>query len=289
MTKFLKSVFLTFAIAALLTGTSVGTVYAKTLNVAIVSDSHLKPSDNPYVFTPSERNVIFAVNSINKNTDVDFVVFLGDNIDKSNVESLESFMNIVKNLNKPYYMVFGNHDAYNAGGVDKEDFLKIIHEYNKRSDKDETSYYFRAGKGFYGLVADGSSYVVPGRHGRYTPELVDELEKLFKHKKRDCILLFQHFPLVDPNDNVSHTTLDKEYYENMLSKYDNLVLIASGHFHHKKVTVDERGVYHISAPALGARAGSSGSGLYQIIKIDYKKPFLKKPSDVKVEVEDVAI
>ena len=46
------------------------------------------------------------------------------------MESLQSFMNIVQNLNKPYYIVLGNHDAYETGGIAKEDFIKFIHQYN---------------------------------------------------------------------------------------------------------------------------------------------------------------
>lgn len=268
---------------------SASCVFAKTINTAVVSDIHLKPSDDPYVFTESEKNLIFAVESINKNKDIDFTVFLGDNIDKSTPESLESFMNIVKNLKKPYYMVFGNHDAYHAGGIDKDDFIKEVCKYSKYQDKKETSFYFKAGKKAYGLVADGSSYVVPGRHGRYLPELLKEIERLFKHKKTSIILIYQHFPLVDPNDNPSHTTLDKENYLKLISKYKNIVYIATGHFHHEKVTVDENGIYHISVPALGSRAGTEGSGKYQIIKTDYNPRFLKKPDNVKVEVIDVFI
>ena len=97
-------------------------VLAKSVEFAVVSDSHLIPSEHPTLFTDSEKKLIFTVESINKNKDIEFVVFLGDCIDKSNMESLQSFMNIVQNLNKPYYIVFGNHDAYSLSGVPKEDF-----------------------------------------------------------------------------------------------------------------------------------------------------------------------
>lgn len=266
-----------------------GSAFAKSLEFAIVSDSHLIPSEHPRLFTQSEKNIIFTVESINRNKDVKFVVFLGDCIDKSNMESLQSFMNIVQNLNKPYYIVFGNHDSYAAGGIAKEDFSKFIHEYNKRQPKEDTSFYFKANKDSYALVADGSSYVVPGRHGRYLPELLTEIEKLFKHKKNKMIFIFQHFPLIPPNDNESHYTLDSDRYLDMISKNKNIVLIASGHFHYKNLIVDKNGIYHISAPALGARNGSAGSGCYEIIKVDYDKGLFRKPHNIKVNVKDVAI
>lgn len=264
-------------------------VLAKSFEFAIVSDTHLMPSNHPTIFSKSEKNIIFAVDSINKNKDIDFVVFLGDCIDKSRMDSLTSFMNIVQNLEKPYYIVMGNHDSYAAGGVAKEDFIKFIHQYNKRQDPKETSFYFKGAPNAYGLILDGSSWVVPGRHGRYTPEMLKETERFLRFKKNQMVMIFQHFPIIPPNDNVSHYTLDVEPYAAMLARHDNVILVASGHFHCKNLIVDENGVYHISAPALGARASSAGSGLYQVVKVDYQKSLFKKPTDIKIQVKDVEI
>lgn len=279
----MKKIFILFLFFIL----SIAPVFSKSVEFAVVSDSHLIPSEHPTLFTDSEKKLIFSVESINKNKNIEFVVFLGDCIDKSNMESLQSFMNIVQNLNKPYYIVFGNHDSYSLGGVPKEDFSAFINQYNKLQPKKDTSYYFKASKDAYGLVVDGSSYVMPGKHGRYLPDVLKEIEKLFKYKKKSMIFIFQHFPLIPPNDNESHYTLDTEPYLALIKKYDNIVLIASGHFHYKNLIVDENGIYHISAPALGSRASSAGSGCYEVIKVDYEKTFFSKPHDIKVTVTDV--
>ena len=268
---------------------SLSPVFAETIECAIISDTHLKPSKTADTFTDSEKNLIFAVDSVNRNKNINFVVFLGDNIDKSNMDSLVSFMNIVKNLKKPYYLVFGNHDSYAAGGIAKEDFSEYVHSINKRQDKKDSSFYFKAGKGAYGLILDGSSYVVPGKHGRFVPEVVSEVNKFLKFKKNSMVFIFQHFPLIAPTDNVSHETLDMENMKNMLAKHNNVIFIASGHYHYEKITVDDRGIYHISASALGARSASSGSGKYQVIKINYDKKFLSYPTNIKVEISDVKI
>lgn len=263
--------------------------FAKSLEFAVVSDTHLIPSEHPVLFSESEKNTIFTVESINKNDNIEFVVFLGDCIDKSNMESLQSFMNIVQNLNKPYYIVLGNHDSYAAGGIAKEDFIKFIHQYNKRQDKKETSFYFKASSDAYGIILDGSSWLVPGKHGRYLPEQLKEVEKLLKFKKNDMILIFQHFPLIPPNSNVSHYTLDAEPYIKLVEKYSNIVLIASGHFHKKKHVTDRNGIHHISAPALGTRINSSGSGQYEVIRVNYDKSFFTRPHNITVDVIDVDI
>ncbi len=279
----MKKLLATFAIL-LLTCTS---SLAKSVEFALVSDTHLKPSNSQTEFSESEKNIIFTIQSINANKDIDFVVFLGDMIDKSNMKSLESFMNIAQSLNKPYYLVFGNHDSYQAGGIPKEDFSEFVHAYNKRQPKVDTSYYFKANSDCYGLVVDGSSYVVPGSHGRYLPEVLTEIEKLFKYKKNNLIFIFQHFPLIPPNDNESHYTFETERYLDLLKKYPNVVLVASGHFHYKNLIVDENKLYHISVPALGSRANATGSGIYQVVKVTYDKKFLKKPENVEINVSDV--
>lgn len=262
-------------------------VFAKSLDFALISDTHLKPSKSETEFTESEKNLIFTVQSINKNKEIKFAVFLGDNIDNSNMNSLQSFMNIVQNLNKSYYIVYGNHDAYQAGGIPKEEFSEFIHTYNKKLPKEDTSYYFKANGDIYGLVVDGSSFVVPSKHGVYLPEVLAEIEKLFKHKKNDLILIFQHFPLVPPTDNESLYTFESDMYLDLLKKYPNVVLVSSGHFHIKNITVDENGLTHISVPSLGVRANSVGSGVYQIVTVSYDKKFLQKPKNVKIKVKDV--
>jgi 3',5'-cyclic AMP phosphodiesterase CpdA len=265
-------------------------ILAKTSTFAIVSDVHLQPSNNSSSFTDSEKNLIFTMESINRNSDIDFTVFLGDSIDKSRLDSLYSFMNIVQKLKKPYYIVCGNTDAFDVGGISKDEFLEIIHDYNSKQSKKASNYYFKAGEDAYALVLDGSSYVVPNSHGRYLPEVLDKCEKILKYRKNDMIFIFQHFPLIPPSDKVSLYTLDDEYYLEKLKKYDNVVLIASGHFHTKKVVKDERGVLHISAPALSDINDASGSGVaYQIVTVNYDKKMFQKPQNIKVDIKDVKI
>ena len=75
MKKFIYILFIMFF--------SVLPAAAKSIEFAIVSDSHLVPSNHPTMFTASEKNLIFTVDSINRNKNVKFVVFLGDCIDKS--------------------------------------------------------------------------------------------------------------------------------------------------------------------------------------------------------------
>ena len=79
---------------------------AKDLKFAQIADIHYDIGEN------QTQILKWAVDELNRINDLDFVVFLGDNIDKSNRTILKSFLNIVSGLNKPYYIVLGNHDAH---------------------------------------------------------------------------------------------------------------------------------------------------------------------------------
>ena len=87
---------------------SAGQIWAKDLKFAQIADVHYNLDET----SNSKQSLKCAIDELNKMNDLDFVVFLGDNIEKSNKESLKSFLNIVNSLNKPYYLVLGNQDAH---------------------------------------------------------------------------------------------------------------------------------------------------------------------------------
>ncbi len=75
-----------------------------TFSFAFISDNHF--------FYNNLRKVI---DDINKKDDVLFVIFGGDIADQALLKEYEIFYNIMKNINKPYLTVIGNHD-YNSNG-----------------------------------------------------------------------------------------------------------------------------------------------------------------------------
>ena len=75
-----------------------------TFSFAFVTDNHYHYSNL--------RNVI---DDINKKNDILFVIFGGDIADQALLKEYEIFYSIMKNLNKPYLTVIGNHD-YNSNG-----------------------------------------------------------------------------------------------------------------------------------------------------------------------------
>ncbi len=63
------------------------------------------------------------VESINKDKNIDFVIFAGDLTDFGLAQEFEDMNNIISELNVPYLCVIGNHDLiYNGGEVYKQMF-----------------------------------------------------------------------------------------------------------------------------------------------------------------------
>ena len=86
-------------------------VLADAIKFVQVADSHFKNKDEY-----REQVLTNTVKSINKEKNISFVVFTGDNIDSPHAEYLPEFVKIINKLNVPYYIVIGNHDVFKNHG-----------------------------------------------------------------------------------------------------------------------------------------------------------------------------
>lgn len=254
-----------FVITLFLLILSSSMAWADQIRFVQVTDVHLTASSNNQT-SKSAEILKEAVNSINKLNDISFVVFTGDNIDKAKKENLKEFCEITKNLKKPYYIVLGNHDAYKAGGIGKDEYIKIVKEYNKYQKSEKPYYYFFPNKDFIAIIMDGSTKLIPSSHGNYLDTNLDWLDKTLTRYKDKKALIFQHFPLVTPYEDKTHEILYPEKYYAVLKKHpDNVFAIFSGHYHSAKITNTDN-VAHISSPALSEHPYS-----YRLVEINYEE------------------
>lgn len=250
----------------------------KELSFAQVSDVHFSLSDSYLA-----KYLYFLKGSISKRNP-DFVIFLGDNVDKSREENIIGFMQSVYSLRLPYYIVLGNNDAHQMFGVEKEIYLDIVTTFNHNQKENQRNYYFFPNKDVVCVVIDATPDFAPSKHGEISDEQIEWLDKLLEKYPKKIFLIFQHCPLVPPRVEYQLSMLNAEKYRDMLNKHENIVLICSGHYHQESVFKDEKGIRHISAPAFIDVPHS-----YQFIKLIYSKKLFKIPKNVEVIVENVKV
>lgn len=226
-------------------------VFTKELKFIQVTDSHVSTLGNEY----SQRDVgnsknIFekTIQDINSVRGIDFVVFTGDNIDQANSTELKNFINMANKLNVPYYMVIGNHEVFKSQDLDKKKYIKIVRKYSKNCRPEGANYVFK-NKGIVFIVVDGAKEVIPGPAGYYKKDTLKWFDRQLTKYEKSNVIIFQHFPIVEPYYNRTHTTYNKDDYEAILKKHNNVIAIFSGHFHaNGEKMVDE--IYHVSTPSL---------------------------------------
>ena len=247
------------------------TASAEQLKFVQITDVHLATEGENYRglnVRESAHILENTVEAVNNLKDVQFVVFSGDNIDVANKDYLTTFCEITKDFKKPYYIGIGNHDVSKYQGLSKATYLSIVRQYNKYQFSNDPYFYFFPNKEFIIIFMDGVHEAIPSAHGSYSEEDLAWLnDVLTKYKDKKAIIV-QHFPLVEPAENISHRILDPEAYLNLLAKHKNIIAVLSGHYHFAKVTLKD-GIYHVSSPAL-----SIPPYIYRVIEINYDKKSL---------------
>lgn len=250
----------------------------KEISFAQVSDVHFSLTDS------YPAKYLYFLNASIAKRDPDFVVFLGDNVNKSREEDVIGFMQSIYYMRLPYYIVLGNNDAHQLFGVEKELYLDIVTTFNRNQKDNERYYYFKPNKDVICVVLDATPDFAPSKHGEVSDEQLEWLDKLLTKNSKKMFLIFQHCPLIPPRDEYQLSMLNTDKYKNVLNKHSNVVLISSGHYHQEALFQDEKGIRHISAPAFKDVPHS-----YQLIKVIYEKKLFRMPKSVEVTIENIKV
>lgn len=218
------------------------------INSVFCADMRFIQVDNLLYSASNQASINMAENlisDINKQKNVEFIVFSGNNIAKPNKENLEGFLNQAKKLKKPYYIILGNKDINKQKKLDKKEYLKIVNKKNRTHKKITSPNYVFQKKGIIFIVVDGSKEIITTSMGYYKTQTLDWLEiELNKYNNKKVIIL-QHFPLIPPSKRESHYTLKAEEYLELLSTHKNVLAVISGHFGIDK-EIEQNGILHIS-------------------------------------------
>ena len=239
--KFCKPLLILASILFFQTG-----VYANDVTFTAISDVCLKSDKMENNLTPSIQNLLRTKDDIN-NSGSKFVVFLGNNVAKADKYDLVMFANIINKIRKPVYAGLGNKDIQRAKRLDKEEYYRLLNKFSK--NKIPRLPYAKNIDGFTFIFMDGTNEMASLPRGYFKDKELIALEKyLIKYKDKDVIIV-QHFPILKMKEQTK-TTYNRESYIKLLSGFDNVRAIISGHENEEFEIEDENGIKHINVPSL---------------------------------------
>lgn len=215
-----------------------------------------------------------AVEDINKMSDIDFVVFTGDNTAGANVEFLNAFVKEAKKLNKPFYITVGDRDVSKSRHLEKEVYAKKLHKLLGYKSPKTLNYTFKKSNITF-IVVDGAKDFITMPNGYFNKTTLNWLEEQIKLNNKSKIVILQHFPVANKTSNDLMYTANAVEYLKLINKYDNVISVISGHFN-KNDEISLNGIYYIVTPSLTQNC-------YKIIEIDEDNGYQIFTSLVKME------
>lgn len=250
MKKNLSNLFIAFVLAVFVFVFNNLPSKSDTLRFVQLSDLHYsstKPDNNYKALSRSGDLICDAVNQINVMKNVDFVVVTGDGIDVPLESSANDVFCYLNKMKYPWYYAIGNHDTSESAILNKKRFIELLQEKNPSYKFDKAYYSFVPKKGFKAIVLeadkDGSC------NGYIPPEEMKWLDEELDSARHDVVLIFLHYPLLEPFPSNDHKILNSDEFYAVLNKYKNPIGIFSGHYHTTKIT-KMNNIVHVSTPAL---------------------------------------
>lgn len=233
MKKFLSVLFITLFF--------VSNVFARDLRFVQITDVRYSKTNNADILNK-------IIKDVNKQKNVDFVVFTGDNLNKPSQENLEDFVKQIKKLKKPVYILIGDRDVNRHKDLSKKQFMTYLKKKLPNYKNEDINYIFERG-GILFFVADGAKDVIPSTMGYYKDDVIEWLDANLDLYPQKNVIILQHFPIVPPENKENYITFKGDKYVEMLSNHKNVKAVIAGHFGvNKEETVN--GIVHIStAPA----------------------------------------
>lgn len=237
---------------------------AKTVTFIQFSDVHIDSSGidtNTRALSKSVDNFKAAIKQVNAMKDVDFVVFTGDNINQVNKRDLVLFAKMSSHLKQPYYVILGNHDCASSMGLDKKEYFRLLNKFSKNKLKGMPPVAHRYDRNLVLVFMDGVNQFIPGPHGYFREKELIWLDKQLRRYENDKVIIFQHYPIVEPFVYKSHRTIDADKYLKLLKKHKNVIAVISGHYHGENEVLQDK-ILHMSD-------GTLLNGEYKKITIEY--------------------
>ncbi len=234
------------------------------LKFAQISDVHFYTGEDNTSYklrAESDKLLDDAIAQVNETPNINFVMFTGDQIDKSFEKELRAFLPHAQKLNYPWYVTFGNHDTCLGGYLTPEVYLKMVHEANTAFDFQKPYYSFTPQKGYKVIVLDTIIRDRLTSNGKIGEEQLKWLDKELDNSEKDTVLIFMHVPVIEPFASASHLLLNANEVRTIIEKHKNPIAVFQGHYHAAKITQHDN-VLYVSTPSL-----VSYPNAFRIIKV----------------------
>lgn len=252
-TKLLNAVITLCLTAGMLWGLQACSgVGATSLKFAQLSDVHfLENGSNTTFKMTGESPRLFddAIAQINEQSDIDFVMFTGDLIDKSFEKELKAFLPHANKLNAPWYFAFGNHDRCVGGYLNTLVYLDMVRNSNENFKFKKAYYSFEPKKNYKVIVLDNIITDEITSNGYIDEVQLKWLKKELDSSKNDTVLIFMHVPVIEPFASPNHKMRNGYALKQLIESYDNPIGVFQGHYHAAKITQHDN-VLYVSSPAL---------------------------------------
>lgn len=190
-----------------------------------------------------------AVNQINEQNDLDFVMITGDLIDKGLEKELSAALTHVNNLRYPWYFAFGNHDRCVGGYLDTKLFMDKLKDANPNYKFNKSYYAFTPKKGYRVIVLDDIITNEVTSQGFVDEEQYQWLNKELNKASKDVVLIFMHVPLIEPFASPNHRLRNAAKVMSLIESYKNPIGVFQGHYHAARI-IQHDNVIYVNSPSL---------------------------------------
>ena len=215
-------------------------LFSQQFKFAYLSDTHIAEG------AASIEDLQACINDINKNDELSFVVITGDITEFGADKEIELAKSIIDGLNKPYYVIAGNHDAkWSESGCNT--FVKVFGYEEFEFDCQ--------GIKFIGTNSGPNMRMAPALLPRESMVWLDSIANTID--KKQPVVFINHYPMDSSMLN----------YTNVLDelKKVNTQLIMGGHWHTNRAMVYE-GIPGVIGRST-MKAGRPGAG-YNIVEFN---------------------
>lgn len=215
----------------------------RSFSFAYLADTHIS------VGSKTVSELTYCVEDINKNQDIGFVIVAGDVTEFGSDREIRLAKSILDKLDKPYFVVAGNHDSkWSESGCNT--FAKVF-------GYEHFDFDFQGIK-FIGTNSGPNMRMAPALLPRESVILLDSIAKnIDKHQP---VIFINHYPM---------DTSMLNYFEPLdILKTVNIQLIMGGHWH-RDVALNYEGIPGVLGRSIQA-AGRDGVG-YNVVIVEGDK------------------